>query len=177
MLAKDKSGNIVTWSTQPISWNDASFEQESPEMRLAELFNVNHFIVSMASMFGSPVPSKERVDTPIREGFLSKIRSLITGEIRHRLSQLDQLGWLPRFLHGAFSEKFKGHITIPIVPSTEDLGILFSNPTYTSTNYWIKKGEQWTWPYLAVIRNRVAIEITLDLVLAKVRSKMSKSNA
>jgi TAG lipase/lysophosphatidylethanolamine acyltransferase len=173
LLAKDKAGNIVTWSSQPINWNDASFEQESPEMRLAELFNVNHYIVSMASPF-SPVPSKERVDTPIRETFLSKMRGLVTSEIRHRFNQLDQLGLVPRMMSGAFSEKFKGHITIPIVPATEDFSTMFSNPTYISMSYWQRKGELATWPYLAVIRNRVAIEITLDLVLAKVRAKMAK---
>ena len=38
---------------------------------------------------------------------------------------------------------------------------LFANPTHSTLEYWILKGEQSTWPYLACIKNRISIEIAL----------------
>ncbi|KAJ1563728.1 hypothetical protein HK405_000989, partial [Cladochytrium tenue] len=85
LLAKDKNGNIVHWSPSTIKWGDSSYESESPETRLAELFNVNHLVVSQADPLVAPFmsqPPQER-----RPGLLDQAIGFVAGEIRHRFSQ------------------------------------------------------------------------------------------
>jgi TAG lipase/lysophosphatidylethanolamine acyltransferase len=51
----------------------------------------------------------------------------------------------------------------------QDYRIVFSNPTAAALDHWILKGEQATWPKLALIRNRCAIELALDRILLQLR--------
>jgi hypothetical protein len=39
---------------------------------------------------------------------------------------------------------------------------MLSNPTSSTLQHWIMKGEQATWPKLALIKSRLAIELALD---------------
>ncbi|OEL16899.1 Triacylglycerol lipase SDP1 [Dichanthelium oligosanthes] len=67
LMAKDRFGNIVPFhapfSTDPEQgpgaskrrWRDGSLEMDLPMMRLKELFNVNHFIVSQTNPHISPL--------------------------------------------------------------------------------------------------------------------------
>jgi len=67
LMAKDRLGNIVPFhapfSTDPElgpgaskrRWRDGSLEMDLPMMRLKELFNVNHFIVSQTNPHISPL--------------------------------------------------------------------------------------------------------------------------
>jgi TAG lipase/steryl ester hydrolase/phospholipase A2/LPA acyltransferase len=67
LMAKDRFGNIVPFhapfSTDPElgpgaskrRWRDGSLEMDLPMMRLKELFNVNHFIVSQTNPHISPL--------------------------------------------------------------------------------------------------------------------------
>jgi predicted acylesterase/phospholipase RssA len=45
LLSKDRRGVISEWSMQGTEWIDGSVENDLPMDRLAEQFNVNHFIV------------------------------------------------------------------------------------------------------------------------------------
>ncbi|RKO82974.1 acyl transferase/acyl hydrolase/lysophospholipase, partial [Blyttiomyces helicus] len=83
LLAKDLAGNIVQWSPSAIKWGDATLESESPEMRLGELFNVNHFILSQAFPSVALFLNKGQSG-----GITSKILSLITSEMGYRLNQV-----------------------------------------------------------------------------------------
>ncbi|KNC96423.1 hypothetical protein, variant [Spizellomyces punctatus DAOM BR117] len=160
LLAKDNYGNIVHWSPSAISWSDSSCESDSPEIRLAEQFNVNHFILSQANPYIAPFLSK----CPQGQGdsLSDKLFIFLSSEIRHRLHQLAQIGLMPRTLQTLFEQRAQGHITIAPPLSSMDFYQLFSNPTYASLNYWILKGEQSTWPFLSFIRSRTKIELALD---------------
>lgn len=62
LMAKDNNGNIVKWISSAVQWNHWSetspAESEAPLYRLSELFNVNHFIVSQASIYAIPFIAK-----------------------------------------------------------------------------------------------------------------------
>ncbi|KAJ3279398.1 hypothetical protein HDU76_009521, partial [Blyttiomyces sp. JEL0837] len=85
LLAKDKSGNIVHWSPSTVKWADSSYDSESPESRLAELFDVNHFIVSQANPYIAPFLSKGPQES--KDGLIGKTLGFVSSEIRHRLHQ------------------------------------------------------------------------------------------
>ena len=69
-----------------IKWSDASVDSDSPAIRLAELFNVNHIILSQANPYMLPFISRSL--RPQAPGLMTRFSSLVTSEIRHRLYQV-----------------------------------------------------------------------------------------
>ncbi|CAG8496470.1 17018_t:CDS:10 [Cetraspora pellucida] len=170
LIAKDKTGKQIPWATDIKfkKWADAApSESDSPLTRLSELFNVNHFIVSQANPCIVPFLSREQTT---RTNFLVKCGYFLSTEIKHRIFQLEQMRVLPRRLRGIVDEKVSGDITIVPSISIADFKTLFSSPTNESLDYWILKGEQSTWPLLALIKNRCNIELVLDRAYLKLKS-------
>jgi TAG lipase / lysophosphatidylethanolamine acyltransferase len=166
-------GNIVPWaSAQEVtfrSWTHASYgDRGSPLGRIAELFNVNHFIVSQARPYIVPFLRSDLHRSNARQSVAYNITSpllkLLTMEIHHRLNQLDSLGFLPigirRFL---IDENIPG-ASLTLVPELTpmDFARLLENPTKESLDYWILRGERSVWPAEAALRVRCAVEVELD---------------
>lgn len=175
ILCKDQDGNIVPWAPANTidfrHWTHVSYtDRDSPLMRIAELFNVNHFIVSQARPYLIPFlqsdmhgPSllETRSKTTAVTAFLARMVGL---EIRHRLRQLDTLGFLPtgirRFL---VDERIPG-ASVMLVPEVTagDFIRLLETPTRETLDYWILRGERSVWPAVAALKIRCAIETELD---------------
>ncbi|KAI9004738.1 acyl transferase/acyl hydrolase/lysophospholipase [Gaertneriomyces semiglobifer] len=160
LLAKDSYGNIVHWVPSATTWTDVACESDSPEVKLAEQFNVNHFILSQANPYIAPFLPKGPQGQ--RDSFTDKVRLFLSSEIRYRLNQLGHFGLIPQALQTLFEAKMQGHITVAPALNSRDFYELFSNPTHASINYWIHKGYSSTWPYLSLIKHRVIIEMTLN---------------
>ncbi|KAK4185978.1 acyl transferase/acyl hydrolase/lysophospholipase [Podospora australis] len=176
IMCKDPQGNIVPWRpADTIDFNHwtahASYaDHESPLLRIAELFNVNHFIVSQARPYLIPFlqsdmhgPSlvETRNKTMSGTAFLMRMVGL---EIRHRLRQLDTLQLLPpgirRFL---VDERIPG-ASMTLVPEVTagDFVRLMETPTQETLEYWIMRGERSVWPAVAALKIRCAVEEQLD---------------
>ncbi|KAJ5489624.1 hypothetical protein N7539_004514 [Penicillium diatomitis] len=173
IYCKDETGSIVPWPhTQDATfhpWNQVHYhDSESPLTRIAELFNVNHFIVSQARPFLVPFLRSDLNLLDRRQTGWSNITRSLTrlalAELRHRLRQLDYLGFLP----GSCSRLLIGE-TIPgpnltLVPdlSVRDFLRIFQQPTRARVSEWILKGERGVWPAISALKVREAIEIELD---------------
>ncbi|KAK4162134.1 acyl transferase/acyl hydrolase/lysophospholipase [Cladorrhinum sp. PSN259] len=175
IMCKDSQGNIVPWKpTNTVDfnhWTHVSYaDHESPLLRIAELFNVNHFIVSQARPYLIPFlqsdmhgPSlvETRNSTMSATAFLLRMVGL---EIRHRLRQLDTLRLLPpgirRFL---VDEQIPG-ASMMLVPevTASDFVRLMETPTKETLEYWILRGERSVWPAVAALKIRCAVETELD---------------
>jgi TAG lipase/lysophosphatidylethanolamine acyltransferase len=175
VLCKDAHGNIVPWAPANAidfrHWTHVSYsDRESPLLRIAELFNVNHVIVSQARPYLIPFlqsdmhgPSllETRNKTMSITAFLVRMVGL---EIRHRLRQLDTLQLLPagirRFL---VDERIPG-ASMTLVPEVTagDFVRLLETPTRETLDYWILRGERSVWPAVAALRIRCAVETELD---------------
>ncbi|KAF8976818.1 hypothetical protein BGZ46_007928 [Entomortierella lignicola] len=177
LLAKDKSGNIIKWTptavnyTNPIApsfFSSGAVSPETPLMRLSELFNVNHFIVSQANPYIVPFMSrglrdrKSGMSDRFTMGLFERLAKIFVTEIKHRLGQLVE-------------EKVSGNVTIVPEVQLQDFKTLISNPTHKSIQYWILKGEQSTWPFLSMLKYRLMIELALDRILLKLREEASAS--
>ncbi|RKP38342.1 acyl transferase/acyl hydrolase/lysophospholipase, partial [Dimargaris cristalligena] len=181
LRVKDPAGHITTW-TPPMalliptgSLGDGASRDgfdptvlsdfEQPYARLAELFNVNHSIISDAS----PQQHLPFVFSPHHRepgpSCFGKLVRLLTGEIRHRLTQLYQLRLLPVALEGFMTVKAPNTITLSPSFQLTDFYNMYAYPTPSSLPYWILKGEQAAWPDIRLIHNRCAIEFTLDKAL------------
>ncbi|OBZ85185.1 hypothetical protein A0J61_06761 [Choanephora cucurbitarum] len=172
LMAKDKNGNIVKWISTAVKWNHWSekpaSESEEPLYRLSELFNVNHFIVSQASLYAIPFISKAQ--NLQHETLLHKLAFIVASEFKHRLHQLDQLHILPHQLRGVIEEKMSGNVNIVPELAFSDFNILFSNPSHQSLAYWILHGERSVWPLMAFIRTRCMIELALDKAVLRLKA-------
>lgn len=173
LLCKDESGNIVPWARAEEAtfrpWTRATYtDRESPLHRIAELFNVNHFIVSQARPYLAPfLRSDLHHPNPRQDGRWSlsmPILRLIVMEIQHRLHQLDEIGWLPLSIRRFLLDENVPGASLTLVPelTPSDFIKLLENPTKDSLDYWILRGERSVWPAVGALKVRCAIEVELD---------------
>lgn len=167
LMCKDPlDGSIRSYHSSTTRWSDGSASADLPMRRLAELFNVNQFIVSQVN------PHMLLLLSPTNtQGWMAKVKFIIRTELRHRVTQLSHLGWLPGFLSWmapAFVQPFAGDITI--VPSVQirHLPLLFANPTAKSLRMFVQQGYVGCFPMVEMIHDRTEIERTLERCIESV---------
>ncbi|KAK3341739.1 hypothetical protein B0T25DRAFT_351738 [Lasiosphaeria hispida] len=182
ILCKDPEGRIVPWKPANTvdfrHWTHAAYsEHDSPLLRIAELFNVNHFIVSQARPYLIPFlqsdmhgPSlvETRNKTTSITAFLVRMMGL---EIRHRLKQLDTLRLLPAGIRRFLVDERVPGASMTLVPEVTagDFVRLMEVPTKETLEYWISKGERSVWPAVAALKIRCAVETELDRAYQQAR--------
>ncbi|KAL4789888.1 acyl transferase/acyl hydrolase/lysophospholipase [Aspergillus venezuelensis] len=174
IYCKDETGSIVPWplSEDPVykSRRRAEYKEgESPLSRIAELFNVNHFIISQARPYIIPFLRSDTnfLETRPTSGSWNILRPtarLIALEIRHRLFQLKYLGLLPTWLTRILIEESVPGSQLTLVPDLRlgDFPKLFDKPEQATLAHWVRKGEQGVWPAVSALKVRCVIEIELD---------------
>lgn len=188
LKCKDSTGTIVPWSTAMETtfrpWTHTSYsERDSPLSRIAELFNVNHFIVSQARPYLVPfLRSDMHGPSPIytrrgRTSITGGLLRLVTMELHHRLQQLDTLHLLPLSVRRFLVDERIPAASVTLVPelSLGDFVRLLETPTRDSLNYWILRGEKSVWPAVGAIKVRCAIESELDRGYQFVRRRKAGS--
>ncbi|KAG0637583.1 hypothetical protein HOY80DRAFT_1010616 [Tuber brumale] len=176
LMCKDENGAIVPWAAQEIVWQPwtrvSYTDREAPTTRIAELFNVNHFIVSQARPYLAPFLTSD-LHRHRRRGITLKLLRLLGLELRHRLSQLDLLGLLPFSVRRFLVDETIPGASITVVPHLKvmDFEQLLENPTSETLDYWILKGERSIWPAVELIRVRCEIEFALDRLYQRIRNK------
>ena len=188
LLCKDETGAIVPWLTSPQvtfrSWKSTTYtanERDSPLSRIAELFNVNHFVVSQARPYIAPFLRNDlqHPDNPRQSrrrgggGIIMPLLGLTTLEVHHRLSQLDALGMLPTSIRRLLIDESIPGPSLTLVPdlSPTDFLKLLETPTKESLEYWILHGERSVWPAVSSLKVRCAIEVELDRCYQLVRRR------
>lgn len=187
LLAKDpKTGEAVPWNPSPQRWIDGSVDNDIPMTRLAEMFNVNHFIVSQVNPHVVPFLIKDedaigeeakRSTSSESSGptWLNALSLLAKGEALHRMHTLAEMGFFPNVLTKAvsvLSQKYSGDITIFPEISYADFPRMLSNPSKEFMQQAMLSGERATWPKLSIIRNHCAIELALDDAVQKLRARV-----
>ncbi|PHH68861.1 hypothetical protein CDD82_222 [Ophiocordyceps australis] len=189
LLVKDPvSGAHRPWNPTLQHFIDGSVDNDLPMTRLAEMFNVNHFIVSQVNPHVVPFLSKDDHLPPDASrppsgskrrysGFdwSRAITSLARDEALHRLQFMADLGIFPYLMtkcRSVLSQRYSGDITIVPEVAMHNLPRLMSNPT---SEFMVKStvlGERATWPKLSRIRDRCAIELALDRAVHQLRARV-----
>ena len=202
LLCKDAFGHTHPWSSMPNSpvtnkpmpsfqanmWTASDLSgspgdvRNSPLSRIAELFNVNHFLVSQARPSIAPFLQTSdilshalpRRSTARRRGiFWQPLRRLIVLECQHRLKQMDTLGLLsPSIRRFVLDENIPG-ASLTVVPElgAADFLRLLEKPTRKSVDEWILRGERSVWPAVGALKVRCAVELELDRAYQIVRRR------
>lgn len=189
ILCKDETGAIVPWSISfkpQLEKPARSFQpnhshqqdRDSPLSRVAELFNVNHFIISQARPYIAPFLSPDLYHPPNprrarRQGPTILLSRILMQELHHRLLQLDTLGLLPNTVRRLLIDETVPGASLTLVPQLHatDLGKLLETPTREGVEYWISKGERSVWPAVSMLMVRCAIEVELDRCYQFVRRR------
>lgn len=186
LRAKDpRTGEEVPWDPNPdATWIDGSVDNDLPMTRLAEMFNVNHFIVSQVNPHVIPFLAKEEeivaaevqqdAACPPGPSLVTLSASLAKGELLHRLQQVADIGVLPTWvdkLRSVLSQRYSGDINIFPKISYADFPRVLSNPTPEYMIGCMLTGQRATWPKLSRIQNHVAIELALDNAIQNLRAR------
>lgn len=185
-MAKDPlTGENVPWHDDRGQWIDGSVDGDLPMTRLAEMFNVNHFIVSQVNPHVLPFLEKETGPgkDDLRQAWFSSpwlnaMTNLARDEALHRMNVFSEMGvFQNEFMKTAsiLSQKYSGDINIyPEIPYAHFLRIL-QNPTTEFILQTCLKGEQATWPVISRVRNHLAIELALDSAVQTMRARVALS--
>jgi TAG lipase/steryl ester hydrolase/phospholipase A2/LPA acyltransferase len=188
LLVKDPiTGEHLPWNPTPQRWIDGSVDNDLPMTRLAEMFNVNHFIVSQVNPHVVPFLVKDDPTPknavgggtlqppPNNSRWLQTVTTLARDEALHRLHFLAELGIFPNLftkLRSVLSQKYSGDITILPEINPNDLPRILKNPTADFMIRSCLTGERATWPRLSRIRDRCAIELALDRAIHALRARV-----
>ncbi|KAF2436719.1 patatin-domain-containing protein, partial [Tothia fuscella] len=187
LLAKDpRTGEVIPWNPSPQRWIDGSVDNDLPMTRLAEMFNVNHFIVCQVNPHVIPFLSKEEELIAAQAerstsavvagpGWLHTLSNLAKGEALHRMQVLAELGIFPNLVTKAqsiLSQKYSGDITILPEISYAHFPRILKNPDIEFMLQAMLCGERATWPKLSRIQNHCAIELALDAATQQLRSQI-----
>ncbi|RKF57296.1 Lipase 4 [Erysiphe neolycopersici] len=180
LLVKDPiTGEYAPWNLSPPQFIDGSVEGDVPMARLAEMFNVNHFIVCQVNPHVMPfLLYEERATTQnpkqnLTSSWASTLTKLAKDEVLHRLHMLAEIGVFPTLstkLNSVLSQKYSGDITILPEIELKDLPLILTNPTPEFMERAFLCGERATWPKLSRIRNACAVELELDSAVQALRA-------
>ncbi|KAH6672465.1 acyl transferase/acyl hydrolase/lysophospholipase [Halenospora varia] len=176
------TGEHTPWNPTPQHWIDGSVDNDLPMTRLAEMFNVNHFIVSQVNPHVVPflVKDDETITKAAQNdetgpGWVYALTNLAKDEALHRMQVLAELGVFPNLItkcRSVLSQKYSGDITILPAIDYKDFPRMLKNPTMDFMLQACLCGEKATWPKLSMIRNHCAIELELDAAVQRLRDRV-----
>jgi TAG lipase/steryl ester hydrolase/phospholipase A2/LPA acyltransferase len=187
LMSKDPiTGEHVPWNPTPSRWIDGSVDMDLPMTRLAEMFNVNHFIVSQVNPHVVPfLPPSSAPSLSHSSGqfifnsalnrYIGTAISIAKAEAMHRLEVLTQMNILPNVctkVKNLMAQNYSGHITIVPQVQWEDLTRLLANPTPEFMLKAMQAGEKATWPLESRVKMGCAIELELDKAVAALRARV-----
>ncbi|KAI0126721.1 patatin-like phospholipase [Xylariales sp. AK1849] len=179
------TGEHSPWNPTPQMWIDGSVDNDLPMTRLAEMFNVNHFIVSQVNPHVVPFLARDDAPYPItashnqlateQSDWMYTLTQLAKDEALHRMQVLAEIGIFPNLvtkLRSILSQKYSGDINILPAIGILDLPKILKNPTTDFMYRSCLLGERATWPKLSRIRDRCAIEVALDRAVHSLRARV-----
>lgn len=172
LLVKDHKGNIQPHPDGPLEYFPANHKtylppRESPYTRLAELFNVNNYIVSISQPYFAQLLTTEFKYRGQPRLWL-KLVSLVRLSAQYRLGQLSDWGIISPGLKSLFiDEIIPGRLQVNVVPETDalfrDLMLVFDSTNIRQkVKHWIELGEISVWPQMSIIWARSRIEYVLE---------------
>lgn len=185
-MSKYYDGSIIPWTDPRLSPFQSSRQnrwktrlEDSPLNDIRKQFNVNHFIVSQAQPYLAPFLRTDLHQPNIKHRGLWKVSIVLlqqfAKEIRLRLHQANQMGWLPSWAARCLLDEHIPGLSLTLVPKLEktDFLRLLDQPVPEAIDYWISKGERSVWPAVKALKTRCVIEIELQRALESSKRRTS----
>ena len=183
LKCKNCKGEVVPYHLSGLKFIDGSVKADLPMQKLAELFNVNAFIVSQTNPWVIPLLSPDDGGGYWGDSFQFKIfrllKRLCLMEFRHRVQQLNLIGLcnIITWVLGIFTQEYRGHVTIWPVPSVKDYINILSNPSEDDIQRCIRKGLNRTFPKINMLKSIMAIESDFDHCCTQIKQRVKESHS
>ena len=165
-------------------WFDGSVPCDLPKKKLAELFNVNYFIVSQTNPHVVPFLPKTHTTAQMHQAKPNVVKRAWTwgcAEAKYWLVKLYRFGLLPRsgvwelpFL--VCNQTYTGDVTIRPIGSVfraiPDFINLTTNPTQEHMEYVVSNAQRQTWPHLLQIQFATEVERALARAIDTVQAQI-----
>jgi NTE family protein len=171
LMAKGKNGEIKPYLPSR-KWIDGSFSDDLPAKRLARLYGVNHYIVSLTNPYVLPF-----ITDPAHSGHLRRVASrllrvgmreyaTILGNLNRRyMKAFPRIESMLSLYYSVLSQSYTGDINIIYQFSMKDPRRLLTFLTPKEMMEMIRDGERATWPKIEAIRSCTKIGRVLDDLL------------
>ena len=182
LMSKDRLGHEKPYLAST-RWVDGAIQSDLPAQRLAELYNVNHHIVSQTNPHVLPfITDQSRKDDWTR--FLT---NLVKDEFKFRSRQMLQLasygidrGIFKNLLEGAVSiveQRYYGDITVHPQVQLRDYQHILGNLSRAEFQQWVHEGELATWPKITMVRDQTIIGQTLEDCIIRLKKQRHNQGA
>lgn len=196
LLVKDADGAERPESATFASFIDGSMEQDLPMQQLSEMFNINHFIISQANPHAVLLASfglNKSVWNNRIMGLVTAILTFLKRQARAWIENcVESIGgqriapmWDTRrgFLKQFFTQEYDGRdIDVSLIPWRSHRSVFSAmlhciyNPSEKEFYEWGEWAERETWRYIPKIKSHVAVEITLDRCVQRLRLRLMAEN-
>lgn len=174
LMAKNHKGEVQPYLPSR-KWVDGSMSNDIPTKRLARLFGVNHFIVSLTNPLVLPFITDPTKDNeffqPVRR--LSSVLLKETTQFNYSLAKRffrfmpSSITFAANTINSIVQQEYIGDINIIADQGLLRPGKLLAALSPEELLALIRKGEKTTWPKLEAIRITTKIGRVLDEILAK----------
>jgi len=171
LFAKNKDGKVQAYLPSR-KWVDGSMSHDLPSKRLARLFGVNHFIVSLTNPLVLPF-----VNAPFQKNdFFAPVYRFGSAVIKEStqfnysiakrfFKYSPSMALMANSINSVVQQNYTGDINIMADFSVLKPGKLLSNLTSEELAGLIRKGEKATWPKLEAVRVTTKVGRILDKIL------------
>ena len=171
LMAKDKDGTVKPYLPTR-KWVDGSFSDDLPAKRLARMYGVNHYIVSLTNPFILPFASDPANSSDSRKIMMRLFKvgmkeySRLLGIWNRRLfKKVPRLESLFSLYFSVVGQNYTGDINIIYRSHFKDPRRLLTLLTPDEMLEMINQGERSTWPKVEAIRITTKIGHALDQIL------------
>jgi predicted acylesterase/phospholipase RssA len=173
LSAKNKDGEAQPYLPSR-KWVDGSVSDDLPAKRLARLYGVNHYIVSLTNPFALPFASDPSVQSSLladtskfAKSWIRELASLGHSVSYKYLKSWPTIGAAASNFHSLVSQNYTGDINIVADFAVIKPRHLLSHLTYDELLGLIRSGERATWPKIETIRVCTKIARVLDDILER----------
>ena len=159
-----RRGGVIEPAADGERWKDGSLDGDLPKLRLARLFNCNHFIVSQTNPHVLPFLNDRSV-----LGLMSRsarVPSAYASDMMRRVTRRGPLGVAAQQAHNLVAQDYTGNIVLHPRFRLDLYTKVVSNPTRADLDAFILQGERSVWPQLQRIRNETRISRAFRRALA-----------
>lgn len=159
LLEKAPDGSLRVWqgppghgrTGAPEVWWDGSITADLPKQRTAQLFGVNHFVVSQVNPWIVPFFAVYRLPWWIRAPLFALTRALTAARVP--------------LLSAILKQRYSGDVTLVPRIQVLDFAMLVDNPTTWMLEHALMSGQRAAWPAIPRLRRVLALESSLHLGL------------
>ena len=171
LMAKNKDGEVKPYL--PLRrWIDGAFSGDLPAKRLARLYGVNHYIVSLTNPFVLPFVTDpahtgnvRRVASRLLKVGMREYATIMENLNRRYLKSFPRIESMLSLYYSVLSQSYTGDINIIYQFDFKDPRRMLTFLTPEEMMEMIRQGERATWPKVEAIRSNTKIGRTLDNLL------------